>query len=195
MLKAQLIHLLIHYKYAILIPFGFIEGHIVSLASGFLSHEGYLNPFFAAICIIIGNLLGDVLLYWLGYHKGARFVDRYGKRFGITSELVARGRDLFHRHKSRVLLISKLTNGFGFAIGVLFSAGMVKIPFRTYMFWNILGECLWTGLLVTVGYIFGSAYGSVDSLMSKIFVVILLLVAMMYMFLKIRKAVISRFIK
>jgi membrane protein DedA with SNARE-associated domain len=193
MIKIHLINLLIQYKYSILIPLGFIEGHIVSLASGFLAHQGYLNPVLAGICIAIGNLLGDIVLYWLGYYKGDRFINRYGKTFGITTELVSKGHELFHKHKSRVLMISKLTNGFGFAMAVLFSAGAMKIPFKKFLFWNVIGETLWTGLLISLGYFFGTAYTSIDSTMTKFFFIIVSLVLATFVFLKVRKIFINKF--
>lgn len=193
MIKMYLINLLIQYKYVILIPLGFMEGHIISLISGFLSHLGYLNPFLAGMCIATGNLLGDILLYWFGYSKGNRFIERHGKTFGLNQEMVSKGHVLFHKHKSKVLMISKLTNGFGFAMAVLFSAGMMKIPFKTFLFWNIVGECLWTGLLVGLGYFFGSAYGAIDSAITKFFFISISLVLLIVIFFKLRKMFINKF--
>jgi len=163
-----LIQLIIDYKYWILIPTAFLEGHIITLIAGFLSRLGYLNPFLAGVCVAFGNLLGDVALYWLGYYKGANVATSWGKYFGITEASIERVTNIFHTHKKRILLISKLTNGFGLAMAVLFTAGITRIPFRAFMFWNIIGEILWTGILVSLGFFLGHLYTVIDSIVWRV---------------------------
>lgn len=182
-----LILVIIKYKYLILIPAGFLEGHIVSLIAGFLSHLGYLHPILAGLCIATGNLLGDIALYWLGYHKGEAFIRRKGSYLGITEPLVEKGRILFHKHKGWILMISKLTNGFGFAIAILFSAGVAHIPFRTFMLWNVIGEFLWTGLLISIGYFFGTLYTTVGSLITKVSIGVVFAVILVFLFIRMKK--------
>ena len=172
MIQSFLIHTLSTYRYLILIPIGFAEGHIISLLSGFLARQGFLNPFLAGSCIATGNLLGDVVLYWLGYAKGGGFLLRHGKRFGVTEEKLAKVHDIYHSHKSSILLFSKLTNGFGLAVVILLTAGITKINFWKYMFWNFVGECIWTGGLVSVGYFFGSVYIQTGNIITKVGVII-----------------------
>ena len=149
-----------------------MEGHIISLLSGFLSRQGYLNPWFAGMCIAAGNLIGDIVLYWLGYHRGEKFIRRRGTYLGMTEAHVEKGRVLFHKYKGHILFFSKLTNGFGFAMAILFSAGVVKIPFRTFMLWNLFGEILWTGLLISIGYFLGNLYAQVGSTISKVSILV-----------------------
>lgn len=163
--------IIIKYKYALLVPLGFIEGHIVSLIVGFLARSNSINPFFGGLCIAAGNLLGDVVLYWLGYHHGKKATTWVGSHIGLTEQSIDRGHDLLRTHKMWILLISKLTNGFGFAMGILFSAGAARIKFRSFMFWNLIGELLWTGLLISTGYFFGELYFQIGSTMTKIFLI------------------------
>ncbi len=170
-MDTTLIQLVISYKYAFLVPAAFLEGHIITLIAGFLSRLGYLNPFLAGVCVAFGNLLGDIALYWLGYYKGESIAKGWGKYFGITDASIERVNRIFHKHKSRILMISKLTNGFGLAMVVLFTAGMIRIPFRTFMKWNILGECLWTGILVALGFFLGHLYTVIDNIVWRIGVI------------------------
>ena len=57
----------------------------------------------------------------------------------------------FHKHQDKILFISKITMGFGFAVATLFTAGLVKIPFKKYAMFNFLGGFVWTGFLLAVG--------------------------------------------
>lgn len=189
MSKAEILYLLVTYKYLLLIPIAFFEGHIISMIVGFLARLGQINPFLGGFFIVLGNLIGDVTLYWLGFHKGAGFVRRWGKYFGLNSARVEKGREIFHEHKTWILLISKLTNGLGLAMAVLFTAGMMRIRFRTYMFWNIFGECLWTASLISVGYFLGNIYTSVDNVIIKIGGVVIVFVVIFLVFINVRRLI------
>lgn len=182
----HIISLLIAYKYIILFPVAFFEGHIVSLISGFLAKLGYINAVFAWIIISSANLLGDIILYWIGYHRGERAVLWVGKYLGITKEMIEKSKLIFHKYHGRILFFSKLSNGFGFAMAVLFTAGMVRIRFSRYMAWNVLGESVWSGMLVILGYIFGHLYITVENILFRVGLTGFLLF-IVYVFLKARK--------
>jgi membrane protein DedA with SNARE-associated domain len=190
--ETTLTALIIKYKYLILFPLGIIEGHLISLLAGVLAHNEYLNPFLAGLVIGLGNLFGDLILYILGYYKGIPFIKKYGNYFGIKEESLDKVNILFHKHKNYVLFLSKITNGFGLAMAILFTAGAVKIPFRIYLFWNILGETIWTGLLISLGYFLSDLYGNVSSGLSKVFLITGTLVILIFVFIKIRNVIIKK---
>jgi len=168
MTTATFLALFATYKYFILFPIAVLEGHLVSLIVGFLGRLGYLNPIIAGAVIMSGNLTGDVLLYWLGYHKGEAFLGKYGSYVGITHERILKSKELFHKYHGRILFFSKLTNGFGLITAILFTAGLARVPFRTYLLWNILGEAIWTCTLVSIGYFFGNVYAQVGDAISRV---------------------------
>jgi membrane protein DedA with SNARE-associated domain len=167
-MHTTLIQLVVAYKYSLLVPIAFFEGHIISLIVGFSARLGIINPFWGGALIVIGNLLGDTALYWLGFHQGKRAIRRWGKYFDLTDSSVEKAREIFHAHKSKILFTSKVTNGFGLAMGILFTAGMTRIPFGIFMAWNVAGECVWTGLLVAAGYFFGHLYVTIDAVVWRI---------------------------
>ncbi len=193
MFKAELIYLLVTYKYVIMVPLAFVEGHVISLIAGFLSQTGQLNPFISGICIASGNVIGDIVLYWLGYTKGERFVQKWGKYISLDDERIARGKEIFHKHKSKILFFSKVTNGFGLAIAILFTAGIMRIKFSTYLFWNVVGEFVWTSSLITVGYFLGNVYTAVDNVIFRTGIVMLCLVVFFVSFLFIKRFIGTKF--
>jgi membrane-associated protein len=181
---AHAITLVESYKYVILFPIAFLEGHIITIISGFLVRLGYLNFIPAGLVIASGNLLGDILFYWLGYTKGEKFALKYGKYIGINETNLETTKAIFMKHHEWILLISKLTNGLGLAIVILFTAGMSKIPFRKYLLLNIIGELAWTGLLLTLGYFFGHLYARINNVFSGIGFVLVVAV-LVFLFVRI----------
>lgn len=153
--------------YAVIIILACAEGPILSMIFGVLIRLGYFKfaPVYAAL--MVGDLLGDVIWYYIGFHFGHRFVRRFGKYFGITEEGVNKMTHLFHRFHSPILFISKISNGLGLAIVTLMTAGMVRIPFLKYLSVNLIGQFIWSGLLIGVGYFFSHLYIQFDNILSR----------------------------
>ncbi len=157
--------------YGIIVITACAEGPILSMIGGVLIKLGYFSFWPLYLALMVGDLIGDVIWYYIGRYFGHGFIRRFGKYFDITEESVVKVTNIFHKYKHRILLISKMTNGFGFALVTLMVAGMVKIPFWRYITINIIGQFVWTGLLLSVGYFFGNLYVTVDSILGKISVV------------------------
>lgn len=155
------------YKYIILLPLATLEGPFVMMFSGSLIKLEYLSFWPAFVILMCGDLLADIWWYWVGRTWGERFIRRFGKFFGITMAEVEKVKTIFHLRKNTILFVSKVTMGFGFAIAVLLTAGMVRIPFKTYLLMNGLGQIVWTGLLVAVGFFFGNFYQSLNSMFEQ----------------------------
>ncbi len=164
----QIILFLTEYKYILLFPGALVEGHIISLIAGYLARIEILNPYISWIFIVAGNLTGDVILYYIGYHKGDPIVKVIGKYIGVNDESIAKAKHIFHNHGPKILFFSKLTNGFGLAMAVLFTSGAVKMPFRKFFLWNVIGESIWSALLILLGYIFGELYTTIENVIFRV---------------------------
>jgi membrane-associated protein len=118
----------------------------------------------------------------VGYYGARKFADRWGKYFSITPESLEKLEVLFHNHQSKILFISKITMGFGFALATLIAAGMAKVPLKKYALFNFLGGFVWTALLMGVGYFFGHLYTIIDKSFKVAFVtfLIIMLIAVLY---------------
>jgi len=159
--------------YGIIIIVSFVEGPILAVLCGVLYHLGliYIVPVYFSL--MAGDLIGDCFWYWIGYHFGHRFIERFGKYFSIHEKNVNKVSKIFHSHRDTILIVSKLTMGFGFALVTLVTAGLVKIPFRKYITLNATGQFVWTAILLSIGYLFGNVYTSIDNIAGKISLVAL----------------------
>lgn len=151
---------LLAFRYTLLFLLAFIEGPIISVVAGFLSSTGHLNIFVAYLAVLFGDVFGDAMYYLFGYFGRERFVERWGRYFGITLERVRNLEKLFGIHSGKTLLIGKWTHAFGFA--VLLSAGIVKMPFKKFIWINFLGSLPKSLVFVLIGYYFGQAYVQID---------------------------------
>lgn len=133
------------------------EGPFLAVFCGALLAIGYLRFFPLLISIVIGNMVGDIVWYYIGYKIGHPFVLRFGRYVGLREPDIFTMENLFARYQYPILFVSKISNGFGLAIVVLFTAGLVRMPFAPFLWISLLGEILWSGSLIDVGYIFSTS--------------------------------------
>ena len=143
------------YKYILLFLGVIFEGPILMVASGFLVLLGFFNPFYAFPIIMAGDLLGDVIWYYIGYFFADPFLKKYGRIFMITPEIFEKAKDLFHKNQTKILFFSKITIGFGMALTTLMAAGASHIPFKKYISINLVGEIILVSIFMGIGYFFG----------------------------------------
>ncbi len=163
--------------YALIIILACAEGPVLSMILGVLIKLDYFPLLPVYIALMVGDLLGDVGWYYVGRHFGHRFIRRFGKYFSVTEGDIIKVTNMFHKYKYRILFISKISNGFSFALAILMAAGMARVPFWKYFSVNLAGQFIWTGLLIGVGYFFSNLYMQVDTWLGRISVASLFIVA------------------
>ena len=162
--------------YFIIIFTACIEGPILSILGGILIKLGYFPFAPLYIALMLGDIFGDTAWYFVGRRWGHAFIRRFGKYVSINETRVDQVMKIFHKYTHYVLIISKITNGFGLSLVTLLAAGMARIPFWKYLGLNIIGQFVWSGLLIGVGYFFSHMYLEIDSIIGKISIIGLFIV-------------------
>jgi membrane protein DedA with SNARE-associated domain len=161
MLFQQIILLLTAHKYLFLFPVVVVEGPIITVIAGFLSSLGLLNIFIAYAVVVGGDIVGDIMYYALGYYGRQRFAKRWGRFLGITSERVERLEKHFEKHSGKTLVIGKLSQGVGAV--VLVAAGIARVPFRKFIWYNFVPTLPKSLILLLIGYYVGESYIKISS--------------------------------
>lgn len=143
-------------KYPLFFLGAYLEGTVVMLTGGVLLRLGQVDfwPLYGAL--ILGDVLSDIMWYWVGYLGARRFILRWGYIINATPEVVAKLERRFQKYHLRILVFSKLTMGFGLAVPILATAGMLRVSFARYCTINIVGSFVWVAFIIFVGYNFGN---------------------------------------
>lgn len=184
-LQHAILYLVTNYPvlvYGVLVISSYLEGPILALLCGVFYRLGYFYIVPVYFALMAGDLIGDCFWYYIGYRFGHRFVHRFGKYVNIHEKNINTVERIFHTYTDSILLISKLTMGLGFALVTLVTAGMVKIPFKRYLTLNVMGQFIWTGLLLTIGYEFGNLFVSFNNIFSRISVAVLFIIVIVLLF-------------
>lgn len=162
------------YRYPLIFLGAIVEGPVLMMASGFLLRLGIFSLLPLYFSLLFGDFFADVIWYWIGRKAAEPFLRRFGHMFGVTREIFLKMENLFRKHDTKILFISKITMGFGFALATLMAAGAVRVPFKKYLLLNLFGGFIWTGLLISAGYFFGNVYVMIDAGFQWMFIVAVL---------------------
>lgn len=143
-------------RYGLLFVTMLLGSPVVMMAAGYLIHIGQLEFWLAYATIVTADIAGDVIWYWIGRVGARPFLLRFGHYFNLTETLLTRLEARFLEYHERILIINKLTMGFGLAIATLAVAGMMRTPFWRYLGINLSGELLWALLPMGIGFYFGN---------------------------------------
>jgi len=151
-LPIQLITMLGHYGYWVLIPIAVIEGPAITMVAGALVAAGQMDGVTACILLVLADLVGDLLYYALGRYGHGPLAGRLAKWLKVTPEKMAKLEQRFRANDWKLILIGK-TQGLGSII--LYFAGASRMPFGRYMMLNLLGTVPKVVIFELIGYFLG----------------------------------------
>ena len=186
---ASILLLLVKYKYLILFPIAVLEGPFAAIIVGFLSSSGVFNIFVVYLFLVVGDMVGDSLYYFLGRLSGSSFV-KHGHRLGITPEKLEIAKNYFSNYHHRALIISKLAYGVG--VSGIVAAGILKIPYKKFLKTCMYIAIIQSACLVLIGFLFGHAYLQIEqylNIYAKIILIIALILVGYFIFSKIKSKI------
>ncbi len=133
-----------------------IPGETVLIFSGFLAFHGEVRLGRAILTAIAGATLGDSMGYCLGRFGGKGFVERYRRHFPFLFRRFDRAQSLFVKHGHWAVFIGRFITGLRVFAGVL--AGMFRMPYPRFLFFNFSGAVGWATTFGCVGFAFGRSW-------------------------------------
>lgn len=132
----------------------FLPGDSLLFAAGALIAKGDtgLNIYLMAVLLCIAAILGNTVNYFLGNYFGAKVFKPENKILKLDYYL--KTQEFFNKHGGKAVIFSRYMP----IIRTIapFVAGVGKMPFGTYMFYNIVGGLSWIIIFVFFGFLFGN---------------------------------------
>ena len=174
-----MIHLLLTYRYIILIPLAILEGPIMTVICGFLVTLKFFNPFAVYVVMVLGDIVGDGGIYYLGYAG-----KQYLHYFKITEAKLEKAKTYFHDNHKKAIIMSKLIHGIGFT--GLVAAGASHVPYKRYFKTCAIISVIQSFIMLMIGIFFGHAYVIIGKYLNyyAAFVSIAFLIFLLIVFIK-----------
>lgn len=131
-----------------------IPEEVPIIAAGVLAAEGTLNPFVAVACCLVGALVGDCVMYWIGYHFGRGVLQehRWWARC-ITPEREDRIEAMFRQHGLKVFFVARFL--VGLRSPVYLTAGILRVSFKRFLLIDLICATAVVGTFFGLAYRFG----------------------------------------
>lgn len=131
---------------SIIIPSG-----LILIAAGFIASEGAYHPADLIWAAAAGSVIGDSIGYYLGRKGGRSFFEK--SRF-YRPVFLEKTDEFFDKHGGTSIYIGRFVGAL--RPFVAFVAGMHKMPYGKFLFFNIPSAVLWVAVYVLVGYFFSA---------------------------------------
>ncbi|MFA6194017.1 MAG: DedA family protein [Parcubacteria group bacterium] len=153
--SSQFLHLLPYWGYPVMFVLMFFEGPFATMIAAFLASQGLFNVGIVFILSVVGDVLGDIVLYHIGYFGGPHIIEKAQKFLKIKDATVEKLKNKFHQNSGRLIFYVKSTTGLSYITFTL--AGALRMKLLKFIKYSILGGLVWSSLLVFLGYFFGYA--------------------------------------
>jgi membrane protein DedA with SNARE-associated domain len=124
------------------------------ITAGIASANKSMNPWIAFGCLLSGALVGDCIMYYIGYHFGRGILKdhRWWARF-LTPEREARIEQKFRKHGLGVFFIARFL--VGLRTPVYITAGILRVSFRRFLMIDLICATAVVGTFFSLTYYFG----------------------------------------
>lgn len=154
---------------------GFVlPGETAVLLGGFLASQGHLDVVTLIVLVVACAIWGDTVGYEVGKHLGPRVL-QLGPLRRHHARLEA-AQDMLRRRGGPAIFVGRWTAFFRAVMPGI--AGLSRMRYRVFLFWNALGGIAWGVTFSLVGYFAGASYTRVASAIGtgSVIVVALLLI-------------------
>ncbi|MFA6431274.1 MAG: DedA family protein [Candidatus Margulisiibacteriota bacterium] len=131
-----------------------IPSEIIMPFSGFLVTTGKMNIYIVTLMGALGNLIGAVITYAIGYYGGRPFVLKYGKYFFIKEKELHHSEKFFAKWGDISVFLSRNLPVIRTFISL--PAGVAEMNFPKFALYSFVGSLPWCFALTYLGFMLGN---------------------------------------
>jgi membrane-associated protein len=137
----------------------FLPGDSLLLTAGLLASRGLLDIAILLAILFPAAVLGDTVGYWFGAKVGPPLFKREESLFFKPKNLMA-AKAFYDKHGGKTITLARFMPFVRTFAPIV--AGAVKMEYRRFLFFNLLGGVVWAIGMTLLGYYLGLAFGSVE---------------------------------
>jgi membrane protein DedA with SNARE-associated domain len=135
-----------------------VPEELIVISTGAASALGNLDPWLGFASCLVGALIGDCVVYAIGFHFGRRLLREHPwwSKF-LHPEREARIEKMIRRHGLKVFFLARFL--VGLRAPVYLTAGILKVPFRRFLLVDTFSATVVIGLFYSLAFLFGEHIG------------------------------------
>ena len=138
----------------------FLPGDSLLFTAGIFASQGLLNINILLIGCIVAAILGDSIGYWSGKKYGRTLFDK-GSGFFFKKERLEQAEIFYQKHGKSTIIIARFIPIIRTFAPIV--AGIGRMEYSTFIFYNISGGILWVAIFLLLGYFLGGLIPNLDA--------------------------------
>ena len=131
----------------------FLPGDSILFIAGTVVAAAGLDVHVLVLVLVAAAVLGDSVNYGVGHYIGPKAFHKPDSRW-FRQEYLRRTQAFYAKYGGVTIIIGRF-------VPIIrtfapFLAGVAGMSYRRFLAYNVVGGCLWIGLLVYAGYLFGN---------------------------------------
>jgi membrane protein DedA with SNARE-associated domain len=159
-----------------------IPSEVILPFAGFLANMGKLSLPLIIITGILGDFIGSIIAYCLGFFLEEalllNLIKKYGKFILLTQHDYIKATTWIKKYGTPVVFIGKMTPGIKSFISV--AAGITEIKFIKFIIGNILASLIYVSLVSYIGFYLGSKWNTLGGYFRKFEIVIVVVIVIAF---------------
>jgi len=152
--------------------FAFLPGDSLLITAGLVAAAGHLNIWWLNVSLSVAAVAGDNVGYAIGARIGPRLFTREKSRFFNPAHL-ERTRRFYARHGAKTIVLARFVPIVRTFAPVV--AGVGRMPYRRFVFYNVVGGSGWVLSMTWAGYLLGRAVPNIDRHIHLLVIVVIVL--------------------
>jgi len=130
-----------------------VPGETALITGGILANHGQFHIWLVIVVAAAAAIVGDNVGYLIGRTGGRRLLERPGFMEKHRREILNKGEPFFAKHGPKAVFLGRWVAGLRIAAAWL--AGINRMPWRVFAFWNALGGIAWATSVGLLAYYLG----------------------------------------
>ena len=130
-----------------------VPGETALITAGILANHGQFHISLVIPVAAAGAIIGDNLGYLIGRTGGRKLLERPGFMEKRRRGILEKGEPFFKKHGPKAVFLGRWVAGLRIAAAWL--AGINRMPWPTFVFWNALGGIAWATSVGLLAYYLG----------------------------------------
>lgn len=187
------------YGYPIIAVAAFLEsagvpfpGVVLVILGGAAASTGHVNIFWVIVVSSIAAILGMCGGYFIGRKSGKKIIKKLEELHWLHKENIQKMEKYFLAHGHKALFVGRFVSFFGTYLA--FVAGVFRMPFHIFFFYNVAGSIVWATAFSLLGFIIGNNFPLLQEILKDFRIIalivggIIIISAGVWYFMRKRKA-------
>jgi membrane-associated protein len=135
-----------------------IPGETAAVVGGVLASRGRVSLPLLIVVVVAAAVTGPLIGYEIGRHLGGRVIA--ARRMRRVASGMDHAQEVVHRRGGLAVLLGRFVAILRALVPAV--AGTTRMPYRTFLIYNMLGGLIWGVGYCLLGYVAGSAYAAIE---------------------------------